>query len=87
MARAQRGGHESATSVVYNPCCGVTCEAIPNALASGSAITPTVSPDNRSLREHFSYPSRRHKIDFGTNCCSAEARTLEPPLALGNLTV
>src|SRR5829696_1849246 len=48
------------------PACGVTPEAIPNAIASGSAtnptVTPAIRPDVNSCRV---YPARKHKTDFG----------------------
>src|SRR3989339_1194374 len=37
-----------ATIAVIRPCCGVTPEAIPNAIARGSAIIPTITPAIRS---------------------------------------
>ena len=43
-----------ATIAVINPCCGDTPEAIPNAIASGSATIPTIIPAIRSC-ENFSF--------------------------------
>ena len=40
-----------ATTAVYKPACGVTPEAIPNAIASGSATRPTVIPASRSPKK------------------------------------
>src|SRR5215218_4881705 len=48
------------------PACGVTPEAIPNAIASGSATNPTVTPAIRSdVKSCRVYPARKHKTDFG----------------------
>jgi hypothetical protein len=38
---------------VINPCCGVTPEAIPKAIARGRAIIPTMTPAVRSDRKAF----------------------------------
>ena len=37
-----------ATTAVIKPCCGDTPDAIPNAIAKGSAIIPTIIPAIRS---------------------------------------
>src|SRR6185436_18564787 len=48
------------------PACGVTPEAIPNAIASGRATNPTVTPAIRSnVKSCRVYPARKHKTDFG----------------------
>jgi hypothetical protein len=48
------------------PACGVTPEAIPNAIASGSATNPTVTPAIRSdVKSCLVYTARKHKTDFG----------------------
>src|SRR5215210_1399045 len=48
------------------PACGVTPEAIPNAIASGRATNPTVTPAIRSdVKSCLVYPARKHKTDFG----------------------
>ncbi|MNN36072.1 hypothetical protein D3C81_1499480 [compost metagenome] len=36
-----------ATMAVYSPCSGLAPDAIANAIASGSATTPTITPDTR----------------------------------------
>src|SRR5215216_1942605 len=48
------------------PACGVTPEAIPNAIASGRATNPTVTPAIKSdVKSCRVYPARKHKTDFG----------------------
>ena len=42
-----------ATIAVMRPCCGVTPDAIPNAMARGSAIIPTIIPAIRSEVNFF----------------------------------
>ncbi|MPM26230.1 hypothetical protein SDC9_72731 [bioreactor metagenome] len=42
-----------ATIAVIKPCCGVTPEAIPNAIARGRAIIPTITPAIRSEKNVF----------------------------------
>jgi hypothetical protein len=47
-----------AITVVYNPYSGLTPEAMANAIPSGIAMIPTISPDNRSLRKSAAlYPA------------------------------
>jgi hypothetical protein len=43
-----------ATMAVQSPACGVTPEAMPNAIASGSATKPTVIPDRSRPRNPVS---------------------------------
>ena len=46
-----------ATIAVIRPCCGVTPLAMPNAIASGRAIIPTITPAARSaVNVRVSYP-------------------------------
>ena len=52
---------------VQSPCCGVTPEAMPNPIASGSAINPTVSPAPRSARKSPRRYPRNAEIMAGLN--------------------
>ena len=54
-----------ATTAVYKPACGVTPEAIPKAIARGSATSPTVMPASRSCRNAFALYVLRARTDFG----------------------
>src|SRR3954466_14593734 len=54
-----------ATTAVYKPACGVTPEAMPNAIASGRATRPTVIPARRSWRRLWTLYVRSAEIDLG----------------------
>src|SRR5947209_16820501 len=56
-----------ATMAVYNPCAGETPDAMPNAIASGSATTPTTRPAIKSLENFCQEYSLKHVIDLGKN--------------------
>ena len=48
---------------VYNPCSGLTPDAIAKAMASGSATIPTIIPALKSFKNNFKlYPSFNNDI-------------------------
>src|SRR5256885_19052 len=64
-----------ATMAVYSPRSGGTWDAMANASASGTAITPTVSPAITSCnRPALPYPSRRQTSDLGIQASNAVLR-------------
>lgn len=64
----------------------MTPEEIANAIASGNATSPTVTPAMRSDTNFFALYCRRHRIDLGTKASSrtpnSDAKTLDGDLGM-----
>src|SRR5207244_909263 len=59
---------------VHRPCAGVTPEAMPKPIASGSATMPTVTPAAKSEKKFRRLLPRKHSINFGLKKCIARVR-------------